>query len=255
LFAKFLRQRAGGPAIDLPVGEVIPHQAATLLAVDPRTTLQEAVESVNYLAGDKLVARFQFATQKAPPGWGSLIRGLDDLFAVPMCLGNFPQMVRDVTPFLSGAALSSLREKPGRPVEAPELAEWGRKMLGKGKLPEALFAVAALRVARQVEQAAELLSAVERAWSDAPANVLVNEKAALAWHRGDVAEAGRLWAMHPDANSPAIRFNRGMAALFADQPREAAAFLMQAVVELPEASAWHHLARLYLVLAGNAAAK
>jgi hypothetical protein len=52
-----------------------------------------------------------------------------------------------------------------------------------------------------------------------------------------------------------VLFNRGVAALFADQPREAGNLLMQAVNVLPEKSGWHHLARFYLIVAGNQAAK
>ena len=127
-------------------------------------------------------------------------------------------------------------------------------MLAKGRMVEALFAAAALRVAKQLDAAAELLAKIEASWTDAPAGMLLNERAALAWHRGQVEEAREIWAKHPNQSSPAVLFNRGMAALFADRPREAAALLMKALTGLPEKSAWHHLARLYLVTAGNAAA-
>jgi hypothetical protein len=40
-----------------------------------------------------------------------------------------------------------------------------------------------------------------------------------------------------------------MAALFLDQPAEARSALGEAANRIPETSAWHHLARLYLALA------
>jgi hypothetical protein len=77
---------------------------------------------------------------------------------------------------------------------------------------------------------------------------LANEEAALAWHRGDCDRAAELWAKLPQS-APAC-FNRGMSALFRDDAARARAELTQAVSFLPEDDAWHHLARLYLALAG-----
>ena len=86
LFTGFLRNRAMGPQVDMPVEEVLPHQAAGLLAVDPRSALLEAVEVAEYLLEAKGAARMQLASMKAPAGWGSLIRSHEDMLAVPMCL-------------------------------------------------------------------------------------------------------------------------------------------------------------------------
>jgi hypothetical protein len=46
-----------------------------------------------------------------------------------------------------------------------------------------------------------------------------------------------------------VLFNRGMADLFQDKPEEARQALKEVVGKLPETSAWHHLAHLYLALA------
>jgi hypothetical protein len=253
LFAKFLECRGLEP-FEPTVEEVLPHQAAALVAVDPRGALLEAVEVAEYLVDAKSAVRLQLASLKAPPAWATLIRGHEEMFAVPLCLANFPQMLRDVTPFLESTRLSSLRPKASRSMDVDEVSEWGRKMLAKGRMAEALFATAVLRVARQFETAEGLLKQIEADWTDAPAGLLLNERAALAWQRGQVEEARALWSKHPHQANPAVLFNRGMAALFADQPREAAALLVKAIAGLPEKSAWHHLARLYLVTAGNAAA-
>jgi hypothetical protein len=42
-----------------------------------------------------------------------------------------------------------------------------------------------------------------------------------------------------------------LAALVLDRPAEARPWLTQAVAQLPEDGAWHHLGRLYLALAGT----
>ena len=70
---------------------------------------------------------------------------------------------------------------------------------------------------------------------------------ALAWHNGQAEKARDMWAKAP-ASAP-VFFNRGMAALFCDQAADAKSSLLQAVEQLPEDNAWHHLGRLYLALA------
>ncbi len=69
---------------------------------------------------------------------------------------------------------------------------------------------------------------------------------------GGADEAIQLWKAQP-ASTP-VHFNCGMAALFSGRPAEARAPLGQAVSQLPEDSAWHHLGRLYLALAEARAA-
>ena len=44
-------------------------------------------------------------------------------------------------------------------------------------------------------------------------------------------------------------FNRGMAALFAGDIAVAKQHLTAALAKLPTSSAWHHLGRLYVILA------
>jgi hypothetical protein len=45
-----------------------------------------------------------------------------------------------------------------------------------------------------------------------------------------------------------VSFNRGMAALFCGQHAEARIALSEAVKQLPDTTAWHHLGQLYLTL-------
>jgi hypothetical protein len=108
-------------------------------------------------------------------------------------------------------------------------------------------AIGALRLARQFKAATELMQEhaadVPAAWRIAWAN----EQAALAWHRGDTNAASDQW-QKLEASAPVL-FNRGMAALFLGNTKAARTALGQAVAQLPEDGAWHHLGRLYLALA------
>src|SRR5207244_10792645 len=109
---------------------------------------------------------------------------------------------------------------------------------------EGLRAAGALRRARQFDRAEEVL---RHKPADEWRAAWANEEAALAWHRGRAGDAAALWRDQPD--SAPVLFNRGMAALFLGQRGEARGWLRGAADQLPEASAWHHLARLYLTLA------
>src|SRR5262249_34491554 len=107
----------------------------------------------------------------------------------------------------------------------------------------------ALRLAKQFDQARELLSAHQ---AEIPAGWRAgwaNETAALAWHGGRWGEAFTVWQSQ-DKSVPVL-FNRGMADLFREQPGQAGTWLAEAVSQLPESGPWHHLGRLYLTLAEN----
>jgi len=110
-----------------------------------------------------------------------------------------------------------------------------------------LLAVGVLRLARQFDDATELLqrhrAAAPAAWQGA----WTNEAAALAWHRGQAQLAADLWKQQ-DSSVPVL-FNRGMSALFLGKSAEARPLLEQAVDQLAEDDGWHHLGRLYLALA------
>jgi tetratricopeptide (TPR) repeat protein len=184
---------------------------------------------------------------QAPPAWPTLVAGHEPTVALALCVGNFPQLVRDLHPLLQTANLTELRPGSGRPAAVPGLTEWATMTVAKKSFPQALLAVGALRLAKQFDQAADLLTRCE---ADVPAawrSAWANEQAALAWHRGDGEAARTLWKTQP-ASVP-VQFNRGMAALFLGDAAEARTTLAQVVGELPEASAWYHLGRLYLTLA------
>jgi tetratricopeptide (TPR) repeat protein len=161
-----------------------------------------------------------------------------------MCLGNFPQLVRDWHALLSAEDLSALRPQPGRPVDSKELDAWTDRVAKGGDYPQLLLAAAANRLARRYDRAAELLDCrAPTSWK----TVHANELASLAWHRGDAEHAASLWRSQPD--SIPVVFNRGMAALFLGELAQAQVHFDAVVENLPAGSAWLHLGRLYRALA------
>jgi tetratricopeptide (TPR) repeat protein len=103
-----------------------------------------------------------------------------------------------------------------------------------------------LRLARHLDLFDELAASDDEVPSSGKA-AWENEKAAAQWHRGRATEARALWLNQAD--SVPVLFNRGMAALFLGEVSEARSALEQAVSQIPETSAWHHLGRLYQTLA------
>ncbi len=195
-------------------------------------------------------------TLKAPPDWPTLVAAQEPAVAVPFCLGNFPQLVRSLQPLLhltpgagrtSATRLATPVKTTNAPsVASPELIHWADQAVKRPQFPDSLLAIAALRLARDFDRAESLIHSN----ADAPADWLPaweNERAALAWHRGQAKEALTSWQAQKE--TVPVLFNRGMACLFLNQRAEARAFLHQAVTHLSEDGAWHHLARLYLALA------
>lgn len=221
--------------------EVVPFDAVPVQPVEPRLAWTEAVavlRPLNLLAAAR--------SCPVPPEWPALVASHEPEVALPFCLGNFPQLVRHLPGLLHTPDLGALRVSAGRAAPVPGLAEWAQGAARVNEYPQALLAVGVLRLARQFDDADELLRElkdVPAAWRDAR----TNEEAALAWQRGDADEAVASW--RAQAESVPVLFNRGMAALFLGQPAEARSFLGRAAAQLPEDGAWHHLARLYLALA------
>jgi len=242
LMARYLQQRGEAQAAGLvaaEAGEVTPFEAAPVQAVEPRLAWEEAIAALQSFAPAKL---------QAPPDWPLLVASQEPAVALAFAAGNFPQLVRHVQPLLHAAKLTELRPSAaGRPITVTALLTWVAQAGKKQQYPQFLLGLGALRLARQFEQAEELLAKhraeVPAEWQAA----LANEEAALAWHQGKAEAALKLWQAQPD--SVPVLFNRGMAALFLGKTTVARTALNQAIGQLPESSAWHHLGRLYLALA------
>lgn len=223
-----------GLAMFDPGAEVQPYDAGPVQPVDPQPAWRE---------GTAALALLKKGTTKAPPGWPALVAAHEPVVSVAMCVGNFPQLMRNLHLLLHGEP-TRLRPTGGKPIDVPELTHWAEKAASKKQYPELLLAAGALRLAGQFDAAARLL---EQAPPDEWRTAWDNERAALAWHRGDSEAALALW--QEQADSAPVLFNRGMAALFLGRNAEAIPALRRAIEMLPEISAWHHLAKLYLTLA------
>lgn len=243
LFTRYLQRQitaqAEGLAILDPDGQALPHEAVPVQPVDPRLAWEDALVVVRHFPKVRDEARWS-----VPPEWPALVAGQEPAIALAFCVGNYPQMVRNLHPLLGGGDLTRLNVPPSRPVSAPAaLLQWATQIRA---FPQILLSTSVLRLVYRFDEAAELL----RARADVPAAwepVWANEEAALLWHRGRGEEALAHWQKQK-ACAP-ILFNRGMAALFLGRAGEARAALTAAVEQLPETSAWHHLGHLYLALA------
>jgi len=237
MMTRYLNRQAESAALGLGAvdpTEVLPYEAGPVQPVDPRT------------AWDAGLAALQSASAKAPPGWAQLVAQHEPVVAVALCVGNFPQMVRDFHMLLQhGADLKQLLPNGGRVAEVASLNDWldGVKPIGL----DAVLALAACRLSKQFERGEAMMKAAEANIPADQRTTWENEKAAFLWHQGKHAEARAAWEKLP-ATLP-VRFNRGMADLFLGVTESARGCLTQAASELPDTSPWHHLARLYLALA------
>jgi tetratricopeptide (TPR) repeat protein len=222
--------------------EVTPYESGPVQPIDAKVAWDEAVAVLPFY-GSPSAGK----TWKAPPQWTQLVAGHEPAVALAFSLGNFPQLVRNFHLLLQQADLSELRPQPRQAVPSPELMDWAAGLALKARYPQVLLALGTLRLAKQFDAAEQFAKEREL---DAPAewrDSLANERAALAWHMGRAEEARALW--QKITPSAPVLFNRGMAALFLNQPADAREPLSVAVARLPEQSAWHHLGRLYLTLA------
>jgi tetratricopeptide (TPR) repeat protein len=246
LLARLLQRQAEAQAVGLaPVetGEVTPYEASPVQPVDARLAWEEAIAVASYLVPD-----VNKRSLTVPPSWPQLVAAQEPAAAPAFAIGNYPQLVRDLHLLLHRFLPAELRPTGGRSLATPALLQWSEKAARQNKLPQALIAIGSLRLARQFDQAGQILANAQKEADAAWQPALLNERAALAWHQGQHADALALWNAAPE--SVPVLFNRGMACLFLDQPAQARSWLTRAVAQLPEGSAWHHLGRLNLTLAG-----
>jgi hypothetical protein len=245
LLGKYLHQQAnahqGGLAFANTTGDVIPHEAVAAQPVDPRLAWDCACAAIRFL-----VPKEELQSWTVPPDWPAVVSAREPILALPLCAGNYPQEVSDLASLFQTDSLSAPFPST-HPTSAPAgLLNWADKASWKKQRPNPLLAAAALRLAGEFDRAAELFDThhkdVPEGWKAAWAN----EKAALAWHRGDGDEAELMWKKQ--GNSVPVLFNRGLAALIAGRMKDAQESLNAAVAQIPESDAWHHLGRLYLTL-------
>ena len=244
LTASFLRRTNDAETLTAAadaLGEVQPHEVTVGYRAEPRLAWQESLQV--------LMAFGRMADSiPAPAEWGSLVARQDGASALPFALANYPQRVRDLGNLLqTGDLRQLLSSAPANGQVSSGLLRWGTRHLESAELPHVLIVAATYRSAGDYDRAAETLMQLKAIVAGEWLPVLANEEAALLWHRGEYQAAADLWSSLPD--SVPVRFNRGMAELFLGRPIEARQHLQAAVAGLPDSSAWHHLASLYLTLA------
>ena len=244
LLAGFLNRQAKARATGLaevPVSEVEPYEAAFAPVIEPRVAWEEALSAITLLDAEHGKLSFN-----APADWSALMTSEASVSALAYAAGNFPQLLRDLPALIRTPRRSSRPSGAEGTVNVRSLLSWTNDALHNSGFSQAFFGAGALRLAGQFDAAAKVLDELR---GRAPARwrqVLLNEEAGLAWHRGHSEQAAKLWNEMPE--SAPIWFNRGMAALFLERPAEARAALAKAIDMLPDDNAWHHLARLYLAL-------
>jgi tetratricopeptide (TPR) repeat protein len=245
LFKKYLQDKAlaqdAGFAASETQGDVVPYSATAAPSVDSKLAWTEARSALSYLAPDG-----NGASWSVPPDWPSLVSYQTGATAIPFCLGNYPQLVQDYGGLIDEGFL-----RPSPSIAAfsfsTKMEAWFVSASWQGNAPCPLMAAALLRLGGHLDRAEKMLSEhrkkmpkeFQAAWS--------NEAAALSWHRGQLGDATKAW-VEQEKSAP-IMFNRGLAALAMGQMGKAQGHLSQAIKDLPEDDAWHHLAGVYLALA------
>lgn len=243
LLARFLDNQSAAHADGLATfdpSEVTPYEAGPVQPIDPRPAWEEGTAVLASYAAK--APRLQ-----APPQWSNLVAAHEPEVALAFCLGNFPQLMRHFHLLLHKANLQEMQPSGGRPVDSPALLDWANKARASKQFPQALAAVAALRLAKQFDAAQSLVKDLEGAVPAEWQAAWENEKAALLWHQGKTEAARAAWRTQK-ASLPVL-FNRAMADLFCGDAASARTSLAEVVKQLPETSAWHHLAKLYATLA------
>lgn len=218
--------------VDVPTAGLFePYEVSASFRPEPRMAWNEA------RFGLTLADTHQSTSEMAMPNdWNTLVQRRDTIAAVACCVGNFPQLLQDIGPLMSVDDLTMFRpDVPGLPTSEPKLT---------GTPTERIVRAALARLEGDFDAAQTWLDSID---DDTMTSLIANERAAVAWHRGDWDTAIAIWNDLPE--SPMIAFNRGMAALFSGNVTGAIASLGIAVDGLPAESGWQHLANLYLALA------
>ena len=113
------RRRRMAWASPQPSGEVEPYESVPVQPVDPQQAWADA------LAATRPFPRRQGDVDAA--GRLADVGGeQESAVALAFCIGNFPQMVRNLHPLLAGGDLTAIAARAGRATTAPTVLEWSR---------------------------------------------------------------------------------------------------------------------------------
>lgn len=201
LLSKYLRQKTSSGGVEFSRswvgGEVTPHEALPSQPVDAKLAWDEAREAGNPTARVAGVGPFMNAIP--PSNWASLVHDQEPTYAVAFCLGNYPQLVRNLQPLLAATKLADLRPLPVPDRSHPAVSTWASKCIAKKPFPSAVLVLGVARLAGQWELADEVIARHEGSVAAEWRQVWANEEAALAWHRGDFEKAVAGWRKQDDS--------------------------------------------------------
>ena len=119
LFAEYLlgqtTAQAQGLGFAAPTGEVEPYESAPVQPIDPRQAWTDALAAADHFPGAK-------ATWTPPADWPMLVAEQAPAVALAFCLGNYPQMVRDLHHCWGDGDLTAVRAVPAGAAAAPGCA-------------------------------------------------------------------------------------------------------------------------------------
>jgi tetratricopeptide (TPR) repeat protein len=244
LFRQYLEKHTAARATGLAeVGpaEVVPFDAVPLQPVDPKAAWGAAVEAARFYGNGAT------SMPTVPPGWPQLVAQCEPELALPFCLGNYPQLVRTLAPFIGPTELVRLRPTGGRARRNASVDEDPVLANPTNHPVQPLLNAALFRLMKDFDRATEVLrkhadkvpAEYRTAWA--------NEEAALAWQGGRAEEARASWESQPD--SAPVLFNRGLAALFSDRTTDARSLLKKAISQISDDSPWYHLGSFYIAVA------
>ena len=238
LFTQYLKgqvtAREEGLGLEVRDGEVVPYDAVPVQPVDPKQAWDDGITAAKLLAAD-------VNAWPIPHDWPGLVNVQEPAVALAFCVGNFPQIVRNLQPLLAGGDVAALRVNTGQPTAPGGLLEWASKV----KEP----------------------CAVHRRRGCALSDTSFRGSGKSVKARHELACPGRKRAGRTGLAPRSIRGSRrpvavaGFVGAGVVQSRNGSAIPRRcsvgparpgaAVKQLPETSAWHHLGQLYLVLAAN----
>ena len=152
LFRQYLEKRAAAHATSLAeagLGEVVPFESVPIQPPDPKAAWDAALEAARFYGVPAL--------PKVPANWPDLVAQCAPELALPFCLGNYPQLVRDLAPFVEPADLTRLRPTVSRSPRRANMVQHSDLPKPPDNPIQILFSVASFRLTKEFDQAAELL--------------------------------------------------------------------------------------------------
>jgi hypothetical protein len=237
LTARFLAHQATVPSDDA-MPEVQPHEVVTSFRTDSSVMWKDAKAPFELFGTTVSIP--------IPLDWSAFASSQNDATIMILSLGSVPQQMRELNAF------SPTFDSPRRSVigHFDKLVNGLESCRHSASIAERLMAAGILRMLGRLESAEALLALAAPECHGPLAQVLANERAALRWHRGDLAGASAAWRAMGDG--PVASFNLGVCEWMMGRPAAAAALFDRAAGSIPDRSGWSHLAAFYATICENA---